>query len=523
MDDDEWHAFLEEFDIASLRRLDLQDAIYKLRQQRQQWRSEMASLHLQVRQLSTEVFYECQELLQLFGVPYVVSPFEADSQCAFLSRHGLVDGVISEDSDMFVFGCSKVYRRFFNSSSIVQEYDSHVLQDALGLDQEKMVELALLLGSDYTDGIHNVGIVTAMEIVSCFDSLKSLETFRQWVDRLLTGSGSRSSAADTETWQTHYGQATEAQREFMKRFSEIGKRFVVHDDRFPNQDVVHAYTTPAADPSLEPFSWKRPDPALLVAYCREVFGWEPARTLRYLEPLLQRRATLRQDDIRKFLRLKKSTALARIRSKRLFAAVARLTGGHTVLELAHDSSADAESDGDDVQVASDTGLALDAMGAVGVATGSGDGSDGPAQPLLADPGEAVGGQGQRQDQAQAVEGDDKGPSASKRRRVAAVSKGATRKKAAQLNSGANGGTACTADKMPSLARADDGKAIVAVGGEFIHDTEEDDAEGTPAPIRRLDVGSDITSIVGNLYDQSANEMLRTFQHLRQQQSMHHRP
>lgn len=42
------------------------------------------------------------------GVQYVVAPYEADAQLGFLARNGHVDAVITEDSDIMLFGCSRV-------------------------------------------------------------------------------------------------------------------------------------------------------------------------------------------------------------------------------------------------------------------------------------------------------------------------------------------------------------------------------------------------------------------------------
>jgi len=41
-------------------------------------------------------------------VECIVAPYEADSQLAYLSMQGIVDLVITEDSDLLVFGCKKV-------------------------------------------------------------------------------------------------------------------------------------------------------------------------------------------------------------------------------------------------------------------------------------------------------------------------------------------------------------------------------------------------------------------------------
>ena len=45
-----------------------------------------------------------------------------------------------------------------------------------------MAELALLLGSDYTEGVGGVGIVNALEIVNAFPGLDGLAEFRDWVN-----------------------------------------------------------------------------------------------------------------------------------------------------------------------------------------------------------------------------------------------------------------------------------------------------------------------------------------------------
>jgi len=41
-------------------------------------------------------------------VKILVAPFEADAQLAYLTANGLVDAVISEDSDTIPYGCSEV-------------------------------------------------------------------------------------------------------------------------------------------------------------------------------------------------------------------------------------------------------------------------------------------------------------------------------------------------------------------------------------------------------------------------------
>ncbi|CRK44409.1 hypothetical protein BN1723_019428, partial [Verticillium longisporum] len=111
---------------------------------------------------------ECQALLRLFGIPYITAPMEAEAQCAELVRLGLVDGIVTDDSDTFLFGGTRVYKNMFNSNKLVECYLSSDLDKELSLSREQLVSIALLLGSDYTDGLPGVGPVTAVEILSEF-------------------------------------------------------------------------------------------------------------------------------------------------------------------------------------------------------------------------------------------------------------------------------------------------------------------------------------------------------------------
>ena len=130
---------------------------------------------------------ECQQLLTLFGLPYITAPMEAEAQCAELVRLGLVDGIVTDDSDCFLFGGTRIYKNTFNQAKFVECYLANDLEREFDLDRHKLVRFAHLLGSDYTDGIPGVGPVTALEILSEFNSDTGLEDFRDWWQGVQTG------------------------------------------------------------------------------------------------------------------------------------------------------------------------------------------------------------------------------------------------------------------------------------------------------------------------------------------------
>lgn len=73
-----------------------------------------------------------QELLRLFGVPFLVAPMEAEAQCAALDRADQTHGTITDDSDVWLFGGRHVYRNFFNQNKYVEHYQFSDLQNQLG-------------------------------------------------------------------------------------------------------------------------------------------------------------------------------------------------------------------------------------------------------------------------------------------------------------------------------------------------------------------------------------------------------
>lgn len=126
-------------------------------------------------------------LLRLFGIPYVTAPMEAEAQCAALVEFKLVDGVITDDSDIFLFGGLRVFRNMFNQSKTVECFLLSDLARELGLERDKLISLAYLLGSDYVEGLPGVGPVVAMEILEEFPGENGLTAFKEWWTKVQSG------------------------------------------------------------------------------------------------------------------------------------------------------------------------------------------------------------------------------------------------------------------------------------------------------------------------------------------------
>jgi DNA excision repair protein ERCC-5 len=120
--------------------------------------------------ITEEMKEQVMELIKAFDLPYIIAPYEAEAQCCILEQLGLVDGIITEDSDAFLFGGSAIYKNIFSDKKYVEVYLSNDAEKELGLKREDFIVLAYFLGSDYTEGVHGIGIVNAMEIIQAFSS-----------------------------------------------------------------------------------------------------------------------------------------------------------------------------------------------------------------------------------------------------------------------------------------------------------------------------------------------------------------
>ncbi|PKK53691.1 hypothetical protein CI102_1471 [Trichoderma harzianum] len=215
---------------------------------------------------------ECQALLRLFGIPYITAPMEAEAQCAELVRLGMVDGIVTDDSDTFLFGGTRVYKNMFNSNKFVECYVGADLDKEMSLSRDQLISLAQLLGSDYTEGLPGVGPVTAVEILSEFPGKDGLDKFREWWKEVQ--SQTRPKEADA---------SSSFRRKFRK--SQATKLFLPLG--FPSPAVYEAYLHPMVDSSTEPFQWGVPDVAGLREYLMATIGWGKERTDEVLVPVIR--------------------------------------------------------------------------------------------------------------------------------------------------------------------------------------------------------------------------------------------
>jgi flap endonuclease-1 len=113
--------------------------------------------------ITSQQIKDCKELLDIMGIPYIQSIEEADSQCAYLNKMNLVNGVLTDDMDILTFGSKYIYRNLYSLSKKPSVISLDEVLNFLDLNFDEFVDLCILLGSDYGKKI-NVDYITLIEL-----------------------------------------------------------------------------------------------------------------------------------------------------------------------------------------------------------------------------------------------------------------------------------------------------------------------------------------------------------------------
>ncbi|ODV81651.1 PIN domain-like protein [Suhomyces tanzawaensis NRRL Y-17324] len=117
--------------------------------------------------------------LDALHIRYVVAPYEADPQMVYLEKIGVVDGILSEDSDLLIFGCNRLITKLKDDSSCVEICrdrfgDVKLVPHLATFSDDQLRMVALLSGCDYTKGIPGVGIKSAFNLIKKFNTLDKI-------------------------------------------------------------------------------------------------------------------------------------------------------------------------------------------------------------------------------------------------------------------------------------------------------------------------------------------------------------
>jgi len=147
---------------------------------------EMKNLKNQFVRLTENDKKKVKELLDAYGVMYYVSPGEADDICAYMVITGKAWACLSDDMDMFVYGCPRVIRNISLLNKTVLFYDTNNILADLCMSEEHFKQILVLSGTDYniyekTDLDTTIELYTKYMKQLVTKNISSNISFYQWI------------------------------------------------------------------------------------------------------------------------------------------------------------------------------------------------------------------------------------------------------------------------------------------------------------------------------------------------------
>ncbi len=144
--------------------------------------------------LTQEMQADARTVLSLLGVPFIQAPEEGEAQAAHIAAKGDVWAANSRDYDSVLFGAPRLLRyvtisgqEFLPSKGVARPLIPELIElqkllGSLGISREQLVDLAILVGTDFNEGVRGVGPKTALKLIKAHGRLEELPT--QYRDKL---------------------------------------------------------------------------------------------------------------------------------------------------------------------------------------------------------------------------------------------------------------------------------------------------------------------------------------------------
>eukprot|EP00906_Rhabdomonas_costata_P031870 RCo044963 len=145
------------------------------------------------------------QVLRAENVEFIVAPFEADAQLAYLARIGHIQGVVTEDSDLIALQnpCTLLKMDRFGAGVSIR-FEEVVGNADAGFAQfsaEMVLRACILAGCDYLPSLPGIGVKTAQKLVRQHGSLENV------LQALLTDPKSRFTARELSEYAAKFREA----------------------------------------------------------------------------------------------------------------------------------------------------------------------------------------------------------------------------------------------------------------------------------------------------------------------------
>ncbi len=138
-----------------------------------------------------------KKLLEYMGIPCVQAPSEGEAQAAYMAAKGDVDYTGSQDYDSLLFGSPRLARnlaitgkRKLPGKNVYIDVKPEIIDlqsnlRRLGITREQLIDIAILVGTDYNEGVKGVGVKKAYRYIKTYgDIFRTLKVLKTTIENV---------------------------------------------------------------------------------------------------------------------------------------------------------------------------------------------------------------------------------------------------------------------------------------------------------------------------------------------------
>lgn len=120
-------------------------------------------------------FQLTKDLFDILDVPWCMAPLEAETMCSDLCKKGLVDGVLSEDTDVLAYKSPIFLTKLNNRTETCIRIKYKDVLESLELNDKQFLDFCIMCGTDYNKNIYRVGPEKAYKLIKEHGSIENIE------------------------------------------------------------------------------------------------------------------------------------------------------------------------------------------------------------------------------------------------------------------------------------------------------------------------------------------------------------
>ncbi|MHA2315509.1 MAG: flap endonuclease-1 [Candidatus Hermodarchaeia archaeon] len=141
---------------------------------------------VQTGRLTNSMVDDAKRLLDLLGIPWIQAPEEGEAQAAHITAKGDVWASNSRDYDSLLFGTPRLVRyltiqgqEWLPSQGRARKLEPELIELEIflrkkAINREQLVDMAILIGTDFNQGLKGIGPKTALKLIKQYNKLENL-------------------------------------------------------------------------------------------------------------------------------------------------------------------------------------------------------------------------------------------------------------------------------------------------------------------------------------------------------------